>query len=95
MSKLDDQISTLKDKLTQLKLRQQRIEERKRAIRGVRERKVQTRRRILLGTIVMERVERGELDRALLLKWLDEGLARADDRRLFDLPVRGAPSADV
>jgi hypothetical protein len=40
-------------------------------------------------------VERGELDRALLLKWLDEGLARADDRRLFDLPVRGAPSADV
>ena len=39
MPKLDDQISTLQERLKQLKLRQQRTEARKRAIDAQRERK--------------------------------------------------------
>ena len=44
MPKLDDQISTLQERLKQLKLRQQRIDARKRAIETLRERKAETRR---------------------------------------------------
>jgi hypothetical protein len=93
--KLEDQISTLQDKLSQLKLRQQRIDERRRAILAVRERKLQTRRRVLVGAIVMAKADQGELDRALLLKWLDDGLTRDGDRQLFDLPAKGESSIDV
>ena len=85
MPKLDEQLSTLQDKLGQLKLRQQRLEERKRAVLAERERKAQMRRHLLVGAAVMARVERGELDRQLLLKWMDEALTRAGDRALFEL----------
>jgi hypothetical protein len=86
MPKLDEQLSTLQDKLGQLKLRQQRLEERKRAVLAERERKAQMRRHILVGAAVMARVERGELDGQLLLRWMDEALTRAGDRALFGLP---------
>ena len=35
--------------------------------------------------IVLAKVEQGELQQAVLLKWLTESLTRADDRALFDL----------
>jgi hypothetical protein len=86
MPKLDEQISTLQEKYTQLQLRRQHIAARRQAIVARRERKMQTRRSILVGTIVMAKAEQGELDPQLLLVWLDHGLSRADDRALFDLP---------
>jgi hypothetical protein len=86
MPKLDDQISTLQQRLQQLKLRQQRIDARKRAITGNRERKVETRRRILVGALVLEKIQQGEMDKNKLLAWLDEALTRTSDRVLFDLP---------
>ena len=85
MPKLDDQISTLQDKLGLLKLRQQRIESRQIAIKAQRERKTETRRRILVGALVMAKAQRGEIDAAQLLSWLDEGLERKEDRKLFGL----------
>jgi hypothetical protein len=88
MPKLDEQLSTLQDKLGQLKLRQQRLEERKRAALAERERKAQTRRHLLIGATVMAKVERGELDRELIVSWLDEALTRAGDRELFGLAAR-------
>ena len=42
-----------------------------------------------MGAIVLDRVEREKFGKAELLAWLDEGLARAEDRALFDLPVGG------
>ena len=86
MPKLDDQISTLQQRLQQLKLRQQRIDARKRAVADDRERKAQTRRKILVGALVLEKVQQGEMDKNKLLAWLDEALTRPTDRRLFDLP---------
>lgn len=88
MPKLDDQISTLQDKLTQLKLRQQRLDARKRAIEAQRERKLATRRKILVGGIVLTKVQQGEIDSEQFRGWLDQALTRADDRALFDLPMR-------
>jgi hypothetical protein len=85
LPKLDEQISVLQDRLTQLKLRQQRIDARKRAIEAQRERKAETRRRVLVGALVLAKVRDGELDPNLLRGWLDSTLTRADDRALFDL----------
>jgi hypothetical protein len=88
MPKLDDQISTLQEKLTQLKLRQQRLDARKRAVDALRERKAATRRKILVGGIILAKVQQGEIDNEQFHGWLDQALTRADDRALFGLPLR-------
>ncbi len=88
MPKLDDQISTLQEKFNQLKLRQQRLEERTRAREALRERKAATRRKILVGGIVLAKVEHGEIEREQFRGWLDQALTRADDRALFELPAK-------
>jgi large subunit ribosomal protein L7/L12 len=97
MPKLDDQISTLQEKLQQLKLRQQRVDARKRASEALRERKTATRRKILVGGVVLEKVQRGEIDQEQFLSWLNQALSRADDRALFDLPpaVNDLPAAVI
>jgi hypothetical protein len=86
MPKLDEQISTLQNRLTQLKLRQQRSDARKCALDTQRERKLETRRRILVGALVMAKVKEGAIDPNQLRAWLDEALIRTDDRALFNLP---------
>lgn len=88
MPKLDDQISTLQERLKQLKLRQQRSEARKRAVEAERRRKTDARRQFIVGAIVLERVASGDLERGLLQAWLDQALTRSEDRALFDLPPR-------
>ena len=93
MPKLDQQIETLQEKLKQLKTRQQAIENRKRAISSKRERKQDTRRKILVGAIVLAKVEQKVMDEKLLRKWLDEALTRDDDRALFDLAAPKAKTA--
>jgi hypothetical protein len=87
MPKLDDRISALEGRLKQLKARQQQKEARRRAIESRRSRKADTRRKFLVGAIVLERVERGELAREMLHAWLDAALTRAEDRALFELPA--------
>ncbi len=91
MAKLDEQISVLQDRLTQLKLRQQRIAARAQAIESQRERKAEMRRNILVGALVRQRVRDGKMDADLLRSWLEAALTRAGDRALFDLPARPTP----
>lgn len=83
--KLDERISSLEDKLKQLKVRQQRIDARKRALQSRRDRKEDTRRKILAGAVVLTRVAKGELPEAEFRAWLDAALTRSDDRALFGL----------
>ena len=84
-AKLDERITGLEEKLKQLRTRQQRIEARKRALLSRRERAADTRRKILVGAIVLAKVEQGELEAARLRAWLDQALTRKDDRELFGL----------
>lgn len=94
MPKLDDQIATLQDRLTQLKRRQQRADARTEARELSHERKLDVRRKILLGGIVLAKLEDRQLDAAQVRAWLDAALTRAADRRLFDLPpLEPAPPA--
>jgi hypothetical protein len=48
-----------------------------------------TRRKILVGAIVLAKVEQGVLAESVLRRWLDAALSRPDDRELFNLPVGG------
>ena len=88
MPKLDEQISTLQERLKQLKLRQQRTEARMRAIEVQRERKADTRRKFVVGNVVLDRVRQGNIDAALFRSWLDRDLTRPEDRALFELPPK-------
>ena len=88
MPKLDDQISTLQERLKQLKLRQQRIDARKRAIEAMRERKAETRRQFVVGSVILAKVQEGAMDPMQLRDWLDQTLTRKDDRALFHLPPK-------
>ena len=78
-------IAELEAKLRELKERQQAVEARRRTLESRRERKADTRRKILVGALVLVKVEHGEMDRALLQRWLEQGLVRDDDRGLFGL----------
>ena len=89
MAKLDDQIQSLQEKLKQLKARQLAIENRKKAIESKRERKADTRRKILIGAVVMAKIEQKVMEEKVLRGWLDEALTRSDDRALFRLPPEG------
>lgn len=88
MSKLNEQIANLEEKLKQLKARQQKTVTRQRAFESQRERKNDTRRKILIGAIVLARVKQGRLLETELRAWMDEALVRADDRALFALSER-------
>ena len=50
-------------------------------------RKEDTRRKILLGALVMEMMSKGELDRDKIMKRLDGFLTLEIDRKLFDFSV--------
>lgn len=88
MPKLDERIIALETRLRELRSRQQRITARQRALEARRNRKTDTRRKMLVGAVVLARVEEGRLPSAELRAWLDEALTRAEDRELFELPER-------
>ena len=82
-SKRAEKIVLLEEKLRQLKERQQAVDARQRALDSRRKRKDDTRRKILVGAIVLAKVEQGEFPPERLQSWLDAALTRADDRGLF------------
>ncbi len=86
MPKLEERISSLESKLKELKTRQQRIDARARALASRRARQEETRRKILIGSMILARVQADQLDHADLENWLTGYLTRAEDRALFDLP---------
>jgi len=85
--KRTDKIAQLEEKLRQLKAREQAVDARRRILESRRKRKEDTRRKILVGAIVLAKVEQGELDSGQLQRWLDAALTREDDRGLFGLSI--------
>lgn len=88
MSQLDDRITATEVRLKQLKAKQQRIEARRKTVEANRARKADTRRKILIGAIVLAKIERNEFKQDQLNTWLNEALTRPDDRALFGLIPR-------
>lgn len=83
--KIDERIAKMEERLRQLKARQQRVEARRRALASRQSRRDDTRRKILVGAVVLARIERGDGDERQLRMWLEAGLTRAEDRALFGL----------
>lgn len=91
MASIDERIATLETRLKQEKARKQQIEARKRAIESKRKRSEDTRRKVLVGAVILAKVERGEWPESRLLEMMGQALTRADDRALFGLPVPAEP----
>lgn len=93
MVDFSERIATLEDRLKQLKAKQHRVESRRRTLESKKSRKDDTRRKILVGAIVLSKVDQGEFSDAKLRQWLSESLTRSDDRELFNLPtaITGKP----
>ncbi len=90
MPQLNERIAALEAKLKHLKARQLKDEARKRTLESRRARKADTRRKILIGAVVLARIEQGRFPQKELTAWLDQALIRADDRALFDLSTSDA-----
>jgi hypothetical protein len=87
-AKLEESIAGLEERLKQLKVRKVRIDQRQRSLSSKRERASDTRRKILVGALVLAQVENGEHPRENLYSALDRYLTREDDRKLFELGAR-------
>jgi hypothetical protein len=87
MPKVSEQerIQALEQKLKQLKTLQQRREAKARSVALHRSRRDELRRKILVGAVVLAKVETKEFDEAILRGWMAAALTREDDRALFGL----------
>jgi hypothetical protein len=95
MKAIDQTIAALEEKLRQAKAKKQQIDARQRAADLRKKRSDDTRRKVLVGAVVLARIERGEWPADKLREMLDKALTRDDDRALFDLqplPQTAAPS---
>lgn len=86
MVDFNERISTLEGRLRQLKAKQHRIDTKRRTLESRKRRKEGTRRKILVGAVILAKVEHVEFPEPQLRKWLSESLSRPDDRALFSLP---------
>jgi hypothetical protein len=93
MSNLQERIVGLEEQLRVLKARQQRLIARERKLTAQRERREDTRRKILIGAMILEHIEQGRYSREALKAALDRFLTREADRALFELPVGSSASA--
>ena len=79
------------DRLRKLEEQRARINaeiQRVRSRESLEERKRETRRKILAGAMVLDRVARGDLSEKLFKADMDRFLERDQDRALFGLPPR-------
>ena len=85
MPGIDDRIADLEKRLKQAKALKQQQVTRERAAEKKRQRSDDTRRKILVGAVILAKVEHGEWPKERLREWMDKALTRADDRALFGL----------
>jgi hypothetical protein len=84
---LEKKIEAQLEKLKQLKARKQAIEARERSKQKEQERKDDTRRKILLGSYLIKKMQANEANKEKILADLEEYLKEDRDRKLFNLPV--------
>jgi hypothetical protein len=85
MAKVDERIQALEARLKQLKVSQQRSEQRARTVAGRRVRHEELGRKILAGAVLLAKVETKEFDGEILKTWMQAALTRPEDLALFGL----------
>lgn len=83
---IEEKLAALKEKTKQLTAQKQRQNARQRAKTSKEERARDTRKKILLGALVLAKVSKSEWSEAQLRDLTEPGLTRDDDRALFGLP---------
>jgi uncharacterized protein YhaN len=82
---IEKKIEAQLEKLKQLKAQKQAIEARERTKQKEQQRKDDTRRKILLGSYLIKKIQ-NEANKEKILAELNEYLTENRDRQLFDLP---------
>lgn len=85
---LDKKIEAQLERLKQLKAQKQAIEARERAKQKEQDRKDDTRRKILLGSYLIKKMESNEANKQKILADLNEYLTEDRDRKLFGLSTQ-------
>ena len=93
LTKLDASIEAQQVRLAQLKAQKQKLEARAKTKLQGQARKQDTRRKVLLGAMLLERMARDAQVKQQLMDQLASFLTRRDDRLLFGLPVSVVPQA--
>ena len=98
MAKIEETIEALQLKLKQAKARKQKIEAQRKALEKKQARAEETRRKILLGSFILEQCKKNGISFALVTyesARLDDFLTRSDDRALFNLPTLSTPQPNA
>jgi hypothetical protein len=97
MSSLEERIAAAEQRLKALKSRQVRAATRQRARVAKQHRRDDLRRKVLVGSVVLGLVERGEIEISLLAGWLKGALSREEDQKLFSdyWESLGKPGAEI
>lgn len=95
MATIEEKIKALETKLKQEKAKKQKIESMKRAAETKAQRSKDTRKKILLGAFLMERMEKSPEYAAKVMPGLGEFLKRDDDRAIFGFSALPKPAPAV
>ncbi|KXB09922.1 hypothetical protein [Xylella fastidiosa] len=88
-------MATKEERLKALELKQAQIKAQIQAIKArdtAQERKDDTRRKVLIGSVVLKLIKDGKLEQTQINQWLDDALTAVRDRALFGLAEKPAPS---
>ena len=91
MNKTDEQLAKLQAQKDAAKAKAKEIERKMASVRAkqqAEQRKLDTRKKVLVGAMVLEQVERGEWPRERFTAAMDRFLTRDNERELFDLPPK-------
>lgn len=84
LARLQEQKEAAKAKAREIERKMQSV----RAKQQAEQRKLDTRRKVLVGAMVLEQVERGEWPQERFTAAMDRFLTRDNDRALFDFPPK-------
>jgi len=86
-------IQRLKERLRAAEARKRAADQRAKRLTTERLRRLDTRRKILAGALLLGAVERGDQEAARVLRRLTATLTRPDDQALFEGMIEAAPPA--
>ena len=82
---IENRIKSAEERLKKLKAKNARAKARARSAQSRTARREETRRKFLVGAVVLARVEKGLLEESVLRGWMDGALKGTEDRALFNL----------
>lgn len=92
-TKIEERVKAAEERLKKLRAKSAREKARTRTVQSRTARREETRRRFLVGAVVLARVQQGLLEESILRGWMDGALERTEDRALFELPVKCVSSS--